>query len=44
MGLREWKEKGYFFDLDWTKTFGRSIPSLIFLSIRHPLLVMSQKI
>ena len=41
MGLSEWKEKGYFFDLDWTRTFGRSIPSLIFLSIRHPLLVMN---
>ena len=39
--FKEWREKGYFFDLDWTKTFGRTIPSLILLALRHPLLVIN---
>lgn len=39
--LIEWKEKGYFFDLNWIKTIGRTMPSLILLSIRHPLLVLN---
>jgi len=39
--IKEWKDKGYFFDLNWVKTIGRTIPSLIYLSIRHPLLVIN---
>ncbi len=39
--LREWQEKGYFFDINWTKTFARTIPTLLWLSIRHPLLVLN---
>jgi hypothetical protein len=39
--IKEWREKGYFIDLDWVKTLGRSLPSLLILSIRHPLLVMN---
>jgi len=36
-----WKEKGYFFDLNWIRTFGRTIPTLLLLSLRHPLLVLN---
>jgi hypothetical protein len=39
--LREWKEKGYFFDVDWVRTFGRTIPSLLVLALRHPILVVN---
>jgi hypothetical protein len=39
--LKDWKDKGYFFDIPWIKTFGGALPSLIFLSMRHPLLVMN---
>lgn len=39
--LKELREKGYFFDRPWIQTFGRAIPSLIALSIRHPLLVIN---
>jgi len=39
--LTQWREKGYFFDLNWTKTFARTIPSLLYIAIRHPLLVVN---
>ena len=39
--LRDWREKGYFFDINWIKTFGRTIPTLIVLALRHPLLVIN---
>jgi len=39
--MREWREKGYFFDLNWTRTFARTIPSLLFIALRHPLLVVN---
>lgn len=39
--FREWKEKGYFFDREWIRTFGRALPSLLAISIRHPLLVVN---
>ena len=39
--LKDWKDKGYFFDLNWMKTFGRTIPTLLLLGLRHPLLVIN---
>ncbi len=39
--LKNWSEKGYFFDLNWIKTLGGTIPSLFFLALRHPLLVVN---
>ncbi len=39
--LKDWKDKGYFFDLNWTKTFARTIPMLLFIALRHPLLVVN---
>lgn len=39
--LKEWKDKGYFFDLNWVKTIGGALPSLFFLALRHPLLVIN---
>jgi hypothetical protein len=39
--LKAWRDKGYFFDLNWMRTFGKTIPALIFLSLRHPLLVLN---
>lgn len=39
--FKEWREKGYFFDLNWMKTFGKTVPALFYLSLRHPLLVLN---
>jgi hypothetical protein len=39
--IRDWKDKGYFFDLNWVRTLGRTIPILLMLSLRHPLLVLN---
>jgi len=39
--LKDWREKGYFFDLNWARTFGETIPTLLILSLRHPLLVLN---
>lgn len=39
--LKEWRDKGYFFDLNWTRTLAKTIPSLTYLAIRHPLLVLN---
>jgi len=39
--VKEWGEKGYFFDLNWVKTFGRALPTLLYLAIRHPVLVVN---
>ena len=39
--FREWSEKGYFIDNHWIRTFGRALPSLLIISLRHPLLVMN---
>jgi len=40
MGLHELREKGYFFDGEWIRTFGRALPSLVAIALRHPLLVV----
>jgi len=39
--LREMKEKGYFFNKEWILVFGRSLPSLAAICLRHPLLVVN---
>ena len=39
--IKEWKEKGYFLDIDWIRNFGGTIPSLIFISLRYPRLVLN---
>jgi len=39
--IKEWKDKGYFLDVDWIKNFGGAIPSLIFISLRYPRLVLN---
>ena len=39
--IKEWKEKGYFLDVDWIRNFGGAIPSLIFISLRYPRLVLN---
>lgn len=39
--LKDWKDKGYFFDLNWTKTFARTLPMLVFIALCHPLLVVN---
>ena len=39
--ILEWIEKGYFIDGNWIRTFGRALPSLAVIAIRHPLLVMN---
>lgn len=39
--LKEWRDKGYFFDINWVRTFGRTMPTLLVLALRHPLLVVN---
>ena len=39
--IKEWKEKGYFLDVDWIRNFGGAIPSLVFISLRYPRLVLN---
>lgn len=39
--IKELKEKGFFFDKDWIQLFGKALPSLLAISIRHPLLVLN---